>query len=111
MRPDRGRWPRPSRARSPHFQSRRSPPRADRKSTRLNSSHLVISYAVFCLKKKNFSVTGGRASKGTVCPAGTHRAALSMLAAALPADAACGLDDERVMPAVEPMLHSMVAPV
>src|SRR5205807_4757395 len=27
-------------------------PPADRKSTRLNSSHLVISYAVFCLKKK-----------------------------------------------------------
>src|SRR5256885_2842251 len=27
----------------------------DRKSTRLNSSHLVISYAVFCLKKKNLS--------------------------------------------------------
>src|SRR5256885_11141229 len=37
---------------------RRGAPRAsrhvapDRKSTRLNSSHLVISYAVFCLKKK-----------------------------------------------------------
>src|SRR5256885_8377700 len=30
--------------------SRRTP--SDRKSTRLNSSHLVISYAVFCLKKK-----------------------------------------------------------
>src|SRR5205807_8519962 len=29
--------------------------RADRKSTRLNSSHLVISYAVFCLKKKSIS--------------------------------------------------------
>src|SRR5262252_10611709 len=29
------------------------PRRADRKSTRLNSSHTVISYAVFCLKKKN----------------------------------------------------------
>src|SRR2546426_3030936 len=29
--------------------------RGDRKSTRLNSSHLVISYAVFCLKKKNDS--------------------------------------------------------
>src|SRR5256885_3541895 len=29
------------------------PAPADRKSTRLNSSHLVISYAVFCLKKKN----------------------------------------------------------
>src|SRR5688500_19528049 len=27
----------------------------DRKSTRLNSSHLVISYAVFCLKKKKYS--------------------------------------------------------
>src|SRR5262245_63129930 len=30
----------------------RSRPVADRKSTRLNSSHLGISYAVFCLKKK-----------------------------------------------------------
>src|SRR5256885_5895049 len=29
--------------------------KADRKSTRLNSSHLVISYAVFCLKKKTRS--------------------------------------------------------
>src|SRR5688500_20040377 len=29
---------------------------ADRKSTRLNSSHLVISYAVFCLKKKKYSL-------------------------------------------------------
>src|SRR5256885_8993338 len=28
----------------------------DRKSTRLNSSHLVISYAVFCLKKKKTSL-------------------------------------------------------
>src|SRR5947207_10669904 len=29
------------------------PKEEDRKSTRLNSSHTVISYAVFCLKKKN----------------------------------------------------------
>src|SRR5277367_7039339 len=29
-----------------------SPDRRDRKSTRLNSSHITISYAVFCLKKK-----------------------------------------------------------
>src|SRR5256885_11647664 len=29
----------------------------DRKSTRLNSSHLVISYAVFCLKKKKRTCT------------------------------------------------------
>src|SRR5438034_1895019 len=31
---------------------RAAPARRDRKSTRLNSSHTVISYAVFCLKKK-----------------------------------------------------------
>src|SRR5688500_19747165 len=31
-------------------------PRQDRKSTRLNSSHLVISYAVFCLKKKKINI-------------------------------------------------------
>src|SRR5207249_9236454 len=30
-----------------------APSSADRKSTRLNSSHVSISYAVFCLKKKN----------------------------------------------------------
>src|SRR5207244_10405520 len=37
-----------------HTLARSSSPtsRADRKSTRLNSSHQIISYAVFCLKKK-----------------------------------------------------------
>src|SRR5256885_3765014 len=41
--------------RHPHDSSRKLliRERRDRKSTRLNSSHLVISYAVFCLKKKN----------------------------------------------------------
>src|ERR1022692_1201945 len=34
------------------FARRSQTPGIDRKSTRLNSSHLVISYAVFCLKKK-----------------------------------------------------------
>src|SRR5688500_19257416 len=33
---------------------------ADRKSTRLNSSHLVISYAVFCLKKKTSNASAWR---------------------------------------------------
>src|SRR5688500_1699258 len=33
------------------------PSAGDRKSTRLNSSHLVISYAVFCLKKKKKTVS------------------------------------------------------
>src|SRR5258708_24321922 len=32
-------------------------PSVDRKSTRLNSSHQIISYAVFCLKKKKKSTT------------------------------------------------------
>src|SRR5256885_7342659 len=45
----------------------------DRKSTRLNSSHLVISYAVFCLKKK----------KNTTVPL------LSNLPASLPRTALC----------------------
>src|SRR5256885_11493888 len=35
-----------------------APQPGDRKSTRLNSSHLVISYAVFCLKKKNLTIKG-----------------------------------------------------
>src|SRR5256885_7307274 len=37
----------------PHLEMDAVASRTDRKSTRLNSSHLVISYAVFCLKKKN----------------------------------------------------------
>src|SRR5256885_6891357 len=41
----------------------------DRKSTRLNSSHLVISYAVFCLKKKNTCVKSRfYVGRGTVTP-------------------------------------------
>src|SRR2546426_8339154 len=35
----------------------------DRKSTRLNSSHLVISYAVFCLKKKKKATCTGKLKK------------------------------------------------
>src|SRR5256885_5933822 len=45
---------RESRGRSPSWRSRNR--RQDRKSTRLNSSHLVISYAVFCLKKKTRNI-------------------------------------------------------
>src|SRR5256885_7108709 len=36
--------------------SMQNPDVKDRKSTRLNSSHLVISYAVFCLKKKKIHI-------------------------------------------------------
>src|SRR5215510_15290470 len=44
--------------------ARRSPPRSrDRKSTRLNSSHVAISYAVFCLKKKKNDRCRVRANK------------------------------------------------
>src|SRR5437762_1870280 len=41
---------------------------ADRKSTRLNSSHRCISYAVFCLKKKNEKGTSGRAHQLALPP-------------------------------------------
>src|SRR5437870_11249562 len=48
--------PRPDLTRSTHIGEPCSPARllgdGDRKSTRLNSSHVAISYAVFCLKKK-----------------------------------------------------------
>src|SRR5256885_7830305 len=43
----------------------------DRKSTRLNSSHLVISYAVFCLKKK-------KSCQFTPSPASTFRPSSSL---------------------------------
>src|SRR5256885_3326980 len=42
----------------------------DRKSTRLNSSHLVISYAVFCLKKKNRYIIRHRWSDDVYLPHG-----------------------------------------
>src|SRR5438034_6420506 len=51
-------------ARAPRRSSSRRPakpgptPATDRKSTRLNSSHTVISYAVFCLKKKKNDTRG-----------------------------------------------------
>src|SRR6266436_9427777 len=47
-----GPWPAPGRAASGSGRWRRRGPGRDRKSTRLNSSHGYISYAVFCLKKK-----------------------------------------------------------
>src|SRR5437763_9685828 len=49
------RWRASSRPRGPPCSSRAAA-RRDRKSTRLNSSHRCISYAVFCLKKKLHTV-------------------------------------------------------
>src|SRR6201999_4678216 len=45
----------------------------DRKSTRLNSSHLGISYAVFCLQKQNYNLNAARPHPGelpTACEFG-----------------------------------------
>src|ERR1022692_3324455 len=50
--------------------------RSDRKSTRLNSSHLVISYAVFCLKKKK-KTTILQIQHVDVCSNFAHTIALS----------------------------------
>src|SRR3712207_7369853 len=54
----------PSVKAKPRIISPTSRVRGDRKSTRLNSSHANISYAVFCLKKKR-----GRLSLSTYAPA------------------------------------------
>src|SRR5207302_9931470 len=47
----------PGRLRSPSRRARAARRQGDRKSTRLNSSHVKISYAVFCLKKKKKTKT------------------------------------------------------
>src|SRR2546430_12366458 len=47
-----GRWLKGARDTDPEPKIEMAPPEEDRKSTRLNSSHSQISYAVFCLKKK-----------------------------------------------------------
>src|ERR1022692_3545987 len=53
--------------------------RSDRKSTRLNSSHLVISYAVFCLKKKKTIRRTTKQSLQTVFYTLTHASYSSLL--------------------------------
>src|SRR5690349_22482804 len=55
-RPRRGWDVRPPAAGPGDHQRRPVRPARDRKSTRLNSSHVEISYAVFCLKKKNQNI-------------------------------------------------------
>src|SRR2546422_4896047 len=47
----------------PRAYRRRGTAAQDRKSTRLNSSHGYISYAVFCLKKKKNKITSPKVSK------------------------------------------------
>src|SRR3989475_5448005 len=47
----------------------RAHPNLDRKSTRLNSSHSQISYAVFCLKKKKRAITSHNSSDQSLLPA------------------------------------------
>src|SRR2546427_2593174 len=55
--------------------SRAPPHPRDRKSTRLNSSHSQISYAVFCLKKKKKKDTKNTSSYYLTQQANTHAAA------------------------------------
>src|SRR5262245_62608732 len=55
----------PASARASAWRSPSEPDRRDRKSTRLNSSHLGISYAVFCLKKKKKQIQKDNELKDT----------------------------------------------
>src|SRR2546429_1258303 len=59
----RSRRARPRCSRTEDRQEIRGPRFQDRKSTRLNSSHGYISYAVFCLKKKNLYVAASSAAE------------------------------------------------
>src|SRR5437762_6915181 len=83
-------WPRPvrstgviaSRNARPHCatSSPTAPPatpRTDRKSTRLNSSHRCISYAVFCLKKKMIKKVDATTAEHTSCQMGSFVVFLS----------------------------------
>src|SRR2546422_2405637 len=55
------------------------PASADRKSTRLNSSHGYISYAVFCLKKKKDRVRSCRDAHDTQCYGPPHEQYTSLV--------------------------------
>src|SRR6202522_3685078 len=64
-----------------------TPVERDRKSTRLNSSHLRISYAVFCLKKtqeQDKLVISTSSGRGSASPGISRNAALSLIACADP---------------------------
>src|SRR3712207_8870126 len=52
---------------------RGGPDKGDRKSTRLNSSHANISYAVFCLKKKKSTTPGIQLSTSRECASIVHK--------------------------------------
>src|SRR5436305_10416864 len=74
----------PSSFRLPRFPPS-SPMMADRKSTRLNSSHVRISYAVFCLKKKKTNTRHVDPSCITVMPDSTAAARRAASSLVLPA--------------------------
>src|SRR5256885_2864660 len=82
----------------------------DRKSTRLNSSHLVISYAVFCLKKKKFrEVPGGAIALRITAHADPAPAALALTPAqGLPR--LCRLMPDSLRPPTPAPLSGAVAP-
>src|SRR5689334_24813621 len=76
----------------------------DRKSTRLNSSHSSISYAVFCLKKKNHHLTERSSRRGSrisgnpricrrdppICRLDRHSRSLPWPPSVRPPDRSCG---------------------
>src|SRR3954454_25414946 len=67
LTPDLWRWTTPHPVWRPEM-DRPGAPHRDRKSTRLNSSHVRISYAVFCLKKKNdIHETSEQILRGYLC--------------------------------------------
>src|SRR5438552_9575335 len=71
--------PRPSRCSTRRRGGHSCPRRPDRKSTRLNSSHQIISYAVFCLKKKKKKKIPYTVNTNTKNPMTLHNTTLKHL--------------------------------
>src|SRR5258708_27687965 len=65
--------PRTARGQLERFSPREAPDEGDRKSTRLNSSHQIISYAVFCLQQKNIQGAIARRARPRFDEAQPHR--------------------------------------
>src|SRR5256886_9145810 len=84
----------------------------DRKSTRLNSSHSQISYAVFCLKKKSYGLVAFGSSLDQIGVFGrsVHDAArvLSVISGRDPRDATCEDRDPLRLPTVPESLQGFV---
>src|SRR5258708_26607939 len=82
-------------------------PNRDRKSTRLNSSHQIISYAVFCLKKKKNAAESRRHGEmlfANTCDMTPHKIRVSQTSESLQHKLHWQVNTPRTLP-IGPLLH------